>query len=83
VIYAIAFGHLIRLAIWSLRKGWDKNKKIETRFLGVERWLQEFGGWPEVNKNLNGARTASKREKHLAVAEKPVAYGEEYAEISF
>jgi putative DNA methylase len=82
-IRCIAFGHLIRLAIWSLRKGWNKNIKIETRFLSVERWLQEFGGWPEVNKNLNGAKPASKREKHLAVAEKPAAYGEEYAEISF
>ena len=82
-IRCIAFGHLIRLAIWSLRKGWDKNIKIETRFSNVERWLQEFGGWPEVNKNLNGAKPENKREKHLVVAENPVAYGEEYAEISF
>jgi adenine-specific DNA methylase len=82
-IRCITFGHLIRLAIWSLRKGWDKNIRIETRLLKVEHWIQEFGGWPKVNKNLKGVMPEEKREKYLVVAETPVAYGEEYAEISF
>jgi hypothetical protein len=82
-IRCITFGHLIRLAIWSLRKDWDKNKNAETRLLSVERWIQKFGGWPEVIKNFNGAKPESKREKHLVVAENPIAYGEEYDEISF
>ena len=82
-IRCVTFGHLIRLAIWSLRKGWDKNIEIEERLSKVERWIQEFGGWPEVSKKLNGAKSEKKREKHLVVAEDLGAYGEEYAEISF
>jgi hypothetical protein len=82
-IRCITFGHLIRLAIWSLRKGWDKNKKTETRLSTVDRWVQKFGGWPEVNKNLNKMNPKSTRKKQLVVAEDPLAYGEEYAEISF
>lgn len=82
-IRCIAFGHLIRLAIWSLRKGWDKNIKIEKRILNVERWIEDFGGWAEINNNLNRAKAEHKREQHLVVAESRVAYGEEYAEISF
>jgi hypothetical protein len=82
-IRCIAYGHLIRLVIWSLRKGWDRNRETAARISSVEQWIQEFGGWQEVFKNLNGATPANKREKHLEVREASVAYGEEYAEIPF
>ena len=82
-IRCIAYGHLIRLAIWSLRKIWDKNVKTEARISSVELWLQQFGGWPEVSNNLNGSKPKNKEEKLLMVREKTVAYGEEYADVSF
>jgi len=82
-IRCIAYGHLIRIAIWSLRKGWDKNIRTETRISILELWLQQFGGWAEVSNNLKGAKPTNKEEKLLMVREKPVAYGEEYAEVSF
>ena len=82
-IRCIAYGHLIRLAIWSLRKDWDRYLKTEARISCVERWILDFGGWPEVLKNLNGTKPVREREKHLMVREKHVKYGEEYAEISF
>lgn len=79
----IAYGHLIRLAIWYLRKRWDKKKKTEARISTVEFWLQQFGGWPEVVRNLNGSKPRDKEEKLLMVRERTAAYGEKYAEVSF
>jgi len=55
-IRCIAYGHLIRLAIWFLRPGWDKTDKTETRLNRVAGWLAEFGGWPEVEKHLKDER---------------------------
>jgi len=49
----IAYGHLVRLAIWSLRRTWNKNETITKRIAKVEEWLQDFGGWPEV-ENICG-----------------------------
>ena len=46
----IAYGHLIRLAIWSLRKKWNKEATSGERIAAVAKWLREFGGWPEVEE---------------------------------
>lgn len=82
-IRCIAYGHLIRLAVWSLRKSWNKDRKIEVRIASVERWIQQFGGWLEVSKNLSGARPAAKKRELLMVRENAAAYGGEHAEVSF
>ena len=79
----IACGHLIRLAIWTLRRDWDKKRKTGARITSVDLWLEQFGGWAEVSKNLNGAKPANKEEKLLMVREKAAPYGKEYAEVSF
>jgi hypothetical protein len=49
----------------------------------VELWLQRFGGWTEVSKNLNGSKPKKKEEKLLMVREKATTYGEKYADVSF
>ena len=82
-IRCITYGHLIRLAIWFLRKSWDKKRRTEARISNVEFWLQQFGDWSEVSKNLNGSKPVIKERKLLMVREKAVAYGEKYAEVSF
>ncbi len=79
----VAYGHLIRLAVWSLRKTWDRGKETGERISAVEKWLERFGGWPEVSRNLNGAKPVNKAKKPLMVREKSAAYGGEYAEVSF
>ena len=48
----IAYGHLVRLAIWHLRKAWDKNTDINKRISAVSSWLNDFGGWIAVEKHL-------------------------------
>lgn len=50
----IARGHLIRLAIWHLRKGWDSELPIALRLAAVDRYVNELGGLPAIEKYLSG-----------------------------
>ncbi len=79
----IAHGHLIRLAIWSLRKKWNKNETITMRITKVAEWLQDFGGWPVVEKHLRDADALHSEALLFAVRESDKEYGAEYADISF
>ena len=51
-IRCIAFGHLIRLAIWNLRHSWDKNLDTDKRLSKVSYWLLGFGGWGEIARHV-------------------------------
>ena len=83
-IRCITFGHLIRLAIWSLRLEWKKTEPTITRIARVKGWLQEFGNWNEVEKCMERDRTAAGKEMPLfAVHESVAEYGAEYADVSF
>jgi len=86
-IRCITYGHLIRLAIWSLRYGWDKNKPTASRLADVANWLQQFGDLTEVEKFIEtnaAATTATTKDMPLfAVHENVVEYGAEYANVSF
>jgi len=84
-IRCVTFGHLIRLAIWALRHEWMKNEPITRRIEKVEDWLQRFGGWPDVEKCMEHDRTTAtaKDMSLLAVHERDVEYGAEYADLSF
>ena len=80
----VAHGHLIRLAIWSLRSGWDNTESITTRIAKVAGWLRRFGGWAEVRKCMKYESLAIIKDMPLfAVQENPAEYGAEYADISF
>jgi hypothetical protein len=39
----ILYGHLLRLAVWHLRKNWDKNERTEQRMERVEDYIRRFG----------------------------------------
>jgi len=83
-IRCITFGHLIRLAIWSLRSEWDKNRPTASRLADVANWLQRFGGQDEVEKFIEINTTATTRDLPLfAVHERVAEYGVEYANVSF
>jgi len=79
----IAYGHLVRLAIWSLRRRWNKNETITKRIAKVEKWLQDFGGWPEVEKHLRNSSASHLDAPLFVVRERTKEYGAEYAEVSF
>ena len=83
-IRCITFGHLIRLAIWSLRTGWDKNKPTISRLSIVANWLHRFGGEGEVKKFMETNNMTSTKDMPLFATHQGIAeYGAEYANISF
>lgn len=96
-IRCVTYGHLIRLAIWSLRLGWNKNEPTTSRIAKVAYWLQRFGGWAEVEKCMEydrpacravrqpgAGRAATTKDMPLfAVHESVAEYGAEYADLSF
>jgi adenine-specific DNA methylase len=79
----IAYGHLIRLAVWGLRKGWNKDEQVGSRMKKVAGWLQAFGDWPEVEKCLRDPDSPEYGGPLFAVRESPRRYGAEHADIPF
>ncbi len=47
-IRCIACGHLTRLAIWNLRKTWDRTLPVMGRMDVIRQWLSTFGGLAAV-----------------------------------
>lgn len=81
-VRCITYGHLIRLAIWHLRKAWDKSASVGTRISAVVAWIQDFGTWSEVEKHLEDIPDL-RRSAHLhVVREESEEYGVECAEVS-
>lgn len=78
----IAYGHLIRLAIWNLRKAWDKNLDINKRLSTVSSWIRRFGGWADIEKLLK-PEDSFRDAPLFAVREHLEEYGASYAEVSF
>ncbi|MCX5999005.1 MAG: DUF1156 domain-containing protein [Chloroflexi bacterium] len=79
----IAYGHLIRLAVWNLRKTWDKNADIDKRLSAVSSWILRFGGWAEIEKCLLKPGDSFHDTRLLSVCETVERYGSSYAEVSF
>jgi putative DNA methylase len=82
-IKCIAYGHLIRLAIWHLRIGWDEHQQIEKRINKVGSWLKQFGGWPEVEMCLKITKIPVSPEFHINVRESNEEYRADHADVSF
>jgi hypothetical protein len=82
-IRCIVFGHLIRLAIWNLRKAWDKNADINKRLSTISSWLLKFGAWPEIEKRLLECEVPFYDAPLFVVNENRDNYGGADAEVSF
>lgn len=78
----IAYGHLIRLAIWNLRKKWDKKADTHRRLSAISSWVLKFGGWSRIEKHLNKPQVPLDAPL-LTVRENAKRYGAKYDEISF
>ena len=79
----ITYGHLIRLAVWHLRKDWNKDRTPAQKLSMVDDWLRVFGGWPEVENYLANVHSFRPEAPYFAVHEKTKEYGVEDAYISF
>ena len=82
-IRCITYGHLVRLAIWNLRKSWNKNESITNKLSTVGDWLREFGGWDNVGEYLTNSQAVKSDAPPLFVHEKREEYGAKNAHISF
>jgi putative DNA methylase len=83
-IRCVTYGHLIRLAIWSLRLSWNKYKSTTSRIEEVANWLRRFGGWADVEKCMEQAQKVVPNDKSLfSVHENDAKYGEKYVDIPF
>lgn len=79
----IAFGHLIRLAVWHLRADWDAGLKTDSKLRLIGRTVQELGGWAGVEECLSAVLAASDRLQSGVVSETTGVYGVVNDEISF
>jgi putative DNA methylase len=79
----IAYGHLVRLAIWNLRNAWNKTADTFNKISAVSTWFGDFGGWPEVERHLNEPAPSGHPELMFEVRETKEEYGVEYGDVSF
>ncbi|MBI5696593.1 MAG: DUF1156 domain-containing protein [Nitrospirae bacterium] len=79
----IAYGHIIRHAIWRLRGQWDNTQEFSKRHAMLAGWVMDFGGWSAVEKLLSDSRPVDHYERIYSVREDTVKYGDDNADISF
>ncbi len=79
----IAHGHLIRLAIWNLRKTWDKDLDTDKRLSRVSSWLLSFGSWGEIERHLAELDDPYYDMPLFAVRGKGEGCGTKYDNVSF
>ena len=82
-IRCIAYGHLIRLAIWNLRKTWNKKTDINKRLSAVSSWVLGFGGWAEIERHFAGPDDSFRDAPLFSLREDLESYGVSCAEVSF
>ena len=80
----IAFGHVIRLAVWHLRKGWQSTVPAEERIEKVGSWIDgELGGASAVTGRLNGEATHELVQQWMILREAKGNYGAKESQIAF
>ena len=82
-IRCIAYGHLIRLAVWNFRISWEKRKAASEKLHVLARHLSAFGGFEAVEKHLTSDFDMAPLFRHAMAREvaEPYQVGED--EISF
>ncbi len=81
----VVYGHLIRLAIWSLRLEWNKTEPTKSRIAKVKNWLHHFGSCEQVYDCMKGEKANTQRPLPLlfSVNENQAKYGAEHDDVSF
>lgn len=82
-IRCIAYGHLVLLAIWDLRKDWKIELSTSEKLKVVASAIEELGDWSGVERHLLGDLSCAPRHQTWTACEEPVHYGGEADEISF
>lgn len=81
-IRCLAFGHLIRLAVWALRKEWASSRDLLDRTQTVLAWIGKFANPEQLERDLN-ALPDSGYVQPLLLREQPSPYIKDDDEIPF
>jgi hypothetical protein len=79
----VAYGHLVRLAVWNLRKEWNRDADVSARLTTVSSWLAEFGPWSEIERHLGKPAALADFGPLFRVRELAENYGATHAEVPF
>ena len=82
-VRCIIFGHIIRLAIWQLRRTWKRDMPIEEKLAAVARYIQNTGGCQSVEQCLGDDLSYAPRYQRAIVREDKTTYGTNDDDISF
>ena len=82
-IRCIVLGHLVRLAVWNLRQGWDGALPAADRMAAVQHWIEAFGGVDAVLTQAGEAYTRAKSSQDWALHDTVNPYRTRADEISF
>jgi hypothetical protein len=84
-IRCIVFGHLTRLAVWYLRKDWEKHQHLQTgeRLHIIAGWISSFGGLASVEPYLDDVLSVSPTLVNMGAQEPQAPYGEINVQVSF
>jgi hypothetical protein len=79
----IAFGHLIRMAVWKLRRDWNPDAATAEKLSRVGRKVDDLGGWGAIEERL-GTDILRESRRGGTIREPPGAYaGTVDDEVSF
>lgn len=82
-IRCVTYGHLIRLAIWNLRKNWIIELPASEKMEIVATTLERLGSWPGVERHLSDDLSGAPIYQDFLAREEQEQYGGEADEISF
>jgi hypothetical protein len=82
-IRCIIFGHLMRLAVWYLRKDWNRQRPTDQRLQIVGDWISTFGGAASVEQYLDDILSVSPSLQKMAAEEAQKPFGGADAQVSF
>jgi putative DNA methylase len=82
-IRCLAFGHLVRMAVWNLRHSWNRDKPVEEKLLTVATHLRNFGGFSAVEQHVGDAFLHAPKLQHATVQENEALYGARDTDVFF
>ncbi|MGP0591531.1 DUF1156 domain-containing protein [Nitrospira sp. T9] len=82
-IRCIIFGHLIRMAVWNLRKEWDRTRPVKDKLSEIASQTMSLGGLETVEKYLGDAFRNAQKFQNAIVRESDIEYRTRRNEISF
>lgn len=80
-IRCVAYGHLVRLAIWNLRKNWKVDLPTAEKLKTVDQAIGLLGGWSGVERYLSEELLRSPRLQTWTAREENLQYGESSNEV--